>query len=100
MAKKIVWSRKAQNDRKEILLYWETRNKSKLYSRKLNFLLNAAAASIANFPKIGKQTGYKYTRIKIVRDYLMVYKEHESMISIIAIWDGRQDPLKFEKIMQ
>ena len=78
MAKKIVWSAKAQNDRKEILLYWKERNKSILFSRKLNQLFNDAANSILKFPKIGKLTGYKDTRVKIVRDYLMVYKEFDS----------------------
>ena len=100
MAKKIVWSAKAQNDRKEILLYWKERNKSILFSKKLNQLFNDATNSISKFPKIGKLTGYKDTRVKIVRDYLMVYKEYDSFISIITIWDGRQNPLKLVKILQ
>ena len=100
MAKKIVWSAKAQNDRKEILQYWKKRNNSTTYSQKLNFLFKNAANLISKFPKIGKLTGYKDTRIKIVRDYLMVYKEYDTQISIITIWDGRQDPLKLERILQ
>ena len=100
MAKKIVWSSKAQNDRKEILLYWKERNKSISYSRKLNKLFNDAALSISKFPNIGKPSGYQNTRIKIVRDYLLVYKEYDSNISIIAIWDGRQNPIKLVKILQ
>lgn len=100
MVKKIIWSAKAQNDRKEILLYWKARNKSSAYSVKLNHLFNDAANSIVKFPNIGKLTGYKDTRVKIVRDYLMVYKEYDSVITIITIWDGRQDPLKLEKILQ
>jgi plasmid stabilization system protein ParE len=100
MAKTIVWSAKAQNDRKEILLYWKERNKSITYSRKLNYLFNDAAGSISKFPKIGKPTGYKDTRVKIVRVYLMVYKEYDNHISIITIWDGRQNPLKLERIIR
>ena len=100
MAKKIVWSAKAQHDRKEFLQYWKKRNQSTSYSKKLNCLFNEAADLISKFPKIGKRTGYKDTRIKIVRDYLMVYKEYDTQISIITIWDGRQDPLKLERILQ
>ncbi len=100
MAKKIVWSAKAQNDRKEILEYWKERNKSILFSRKLNQLFNDAATAISKFPKMGKPTGHKDTRVKVVRDYLMVYKEYDSNISIITIWDGRQNPLKLVKILQ
>lgn len=100
MVKKIVWSAKAQNDRKEILQYWKKRNKSTSYSTKLNYLFNDAANLISKFPKIGKLTAYNDTRIKIVRDYLMVYKEYDTQIAIITIWDGRQDPLKLEKILR
>jgi len=100
MAKKIIWSDKAQNDRKEILLYWKERNKSSIYSRKLNILIIDATKAIANFPNIGKLTGYKNTRVKIVRDYLIVYKELENEIVLIAIWDARQNPLKLQKILQ
>ena len=89
----------SSNDRKEILLYWKKRNKSTLYSEKLNYLFKDAANLISKFPNVGKLTGYKNTRIKIVRDYLMVYKEYEFFISIITIWDGRQDPIKLEKIL-
>ena len=100
MAKKIIWSETAQNVRKEILLYWKNRNKSLVYSRKLNKLFNDAADIIAAFPKIGKPSGYKDSRIKIVKDYLLVYKEFDAFISIITIWDSRQNPLKLEKILE
>ena len=100
MAKKIIWSSKAQNNRKEIFTHWNHRNKSNLYSLKLNLLFVDAINLIAKFPKIGKPTGYKETRVKLVRDYLMIYKEEESFIIIVTIWDGRQDPLKLEKILK
>lgn len=100
MAKKIVWSEKAQNDRKEILLYWKERNKSSIYSRKLNILFINATTTIANFPNIGKLTGYQNTRVKIVRDYLIVYKELDTEIILLTIWDSRQNPLKLQKILQ
>jgi len=100
MAKKIIWSLKAQNNRKEIFNYWNHRNQSNLYSLKLNLLFIEAANLIAKFPRIGKPTGYKETRVKLVRDYLMIYKEEETFIIIVTIWDGRQDPLKLERILK
>ena len=100
MAKEIVWSLRAQNNRKEIFTYWNNRNKSNLYSLKLNSLFIDAANLIAKFPKIGKPTGYKETRVKLVRDYLMIYKEEDTFVSIVTIWDGRQNPLKLEKILR
>ena len=75
-------------------------NKSIVFSRKLNQLFNDATNSISKFTNIGNLTGHKDTRVKIVRDYLVVYKEYDSYISIITIWDGRQNPLKLVKILQ
>ena len=100
MAKKIIWSLKAQNNRKEIFTYWNQRNKSNRYSLKLNLLFIEAANLVAKFPKIGKPTGYKETRVKLVRDYLMIYKEEETFIIIVTIWDGRQNPMKLESIIR
>ena len=36
MAKQVIWSILAHNDRLEILDYWIKRNKSNSYSKKLN----------------------------------------------------------------
>ena len=100
MAKKIIWSDTAQKDRKDILQYWRNRNKSLVYCVKLNKVFDEAAESIAKFPNIGKPSGYKDSRIKIIKDYLLVYKEFDKFISIITIWDARQNPLKLEKILE
>lgn len=56
MAKQIVWSLKAQKDRKEILYYWRKRNKSNEYSKKLNGLFKEALKLISDYPEIGKIT--------------------------------------------
>jgi len=39
-------------------------------------------------------------RIKIVRDYLIIYEETETQIFILTIWDSRQGPDKLKKILQ
>ena len=85
MAKQIVWSVRAQNDKKNILTYWRERNKSVLYSKKLNLQFKEAVNIIKDFPQIGKQSDDKNTRIKIVRDYLIIYEETETVIYILTI---------------
>ena len=94
MAKQIIWSLTVQLDRKEILLYWINRNKSRTYSKKLNKLFIEAIQLIAEFPEIGKPTTHKTARIKIVRDYLIVYEYDttKNQIIILRIWDSRQNP--------
>ena len=82
MAKKVVWSLRAQNDRKKIFSYWNKRNKSNNYSIRLNRLFIEATKAISDYPKIGKITERENIRIKIVRDYLIVYKELENKIEV------------------
>lgn len=99
MAKQVVWSLRAQSDRKEILNYWRHRNKSSSYSKGLNQLFKESIKLIADFPQIGKQTDDIDARIKIVKDYLIVYQETETQLLILAIFDSRQDPDKLKKIL-
>lgn len=54
MAARIIWSALAIQQKKEIFNYWNERNKSKVYSRKLNKLINEAAEIIQTHPKLEK----------------------------------------------
>ena len=95
MDRKIIWSKRSQNDRKEIFRYWNKRNKSNEYSKKLNRLFNEAIRLVAEYPHIGKRTDDKDARIKIVRDFLIIYEiDVQDQIVILAIWNSRQDPAK------
>lgn len=97
MAKRIIWSIRAQNDRKKILQYWIIRNKSKEYSKKLFDLFQKAVEIIGHHPQIGTSTKFHSVRCKIVRDYQIFYKESGGAIHILAIWDSRQDPDKLRE---
>jgi toxin YoeB len=94
--RKIVWSLQAKNNRVQILEYWIEHNNSSEYSRKLNTLFKQAAELISEYPSIGKLSGDKQARIKIVRDYWIVYDVSDSMIFILAIFDSRQNPIKLK----
>ena len=68
MAKKVIWSLRAQNDRKNILDYWRQRNKSDSYSKKLDDRFREAVSIIKDFPQIGKLTDDPKARIKVVKE--------------------------------
>jgi toxin YoeB len=53
---------------------------------------------VSIYPKIGRPTNLENVRIKIVKDYLIIYEELESEIHILTIWDSRQDPIKLQAI--
>ncbi len=92
MAKEVVWTLRAQNDRKAIFEYWTARNKSRSYSIKLNLLFEEASKFISHYPEIGKPTSDKNVRVKIIKDFLMFYEIVKTKIVILTIWDNRQNP--------
>jgi plasmid stabilization system protein ParE len=100
MVKRIIWSKIAHNDRLAILDYWITRTKSATYSKKLNQIFINISKLISKYPNIGKKTDIDNIRFKIIKDYLFTYRETSDTIEILTIWDSRQDPKKFEKIIK
>lgn len=96
MVKRVIWSPRAQAERKEILDYWFKRNKSKTYSRKLNRLFTEAINLIIDYPEIGKRTDLENIRAKIIRDYIMFYEINDDKLFILSIWDTRQNPENLE----
>lgn len=92
MAKKVIWTIKAQKDRISIFSYWNNRNKSNIYSQKLNQLFIDSIKIICRHPNIGIETDSENVRVKIVRDYLIFYEITKYHIHILTIWDSRQNP--------
>ena len=91
MARQIIWTNSAQSERREILEYWIKRNKSKIFSRKLNKLIETALREISKNPLIGRKTDILNVRVKIVRDYLIFYEISPKTIFVLSLWDGRRD---------
>lgn len=101
MAKQIIWSHRAQSDRKKNLEYWKNRTESTSYSKKLDSLFREALSILKDYPQIvRKPTDIDKVRIKVVIDYLLVYEQTEDSIILLSIWDSRQEPEKLEKIIQ
>ncbi|MFZ4056941.1 MAG: type II toxin-antitoxin system RelE/ParE family toxin [Ferruginibacter sp.] len=80
--------------------YWSDRNKSNRYSQKLNQFFKEAILLLREHPYIGRSTDVDCVRIKIVKDYLLIYEITETSINILSIWDGRQDSSKLEDILK
>ncbi len=92
MAKrKIIWTKTANVERKEILEYWFLRNKSKRFSIKLNFLILQSLELLRENPTIGRLTNVNNVRVKLIREYLLMYEFTESDLIILSIWDARRN---------
>jgi addiction module RelE/StbE family toxin len=98
MAQQIIWTEKAQKERIEIFTFWNIRNKSFSYSRKLDELIKESLKLICKYPLIGKQTDKENVRLKVLRDYLIIYEITEKEIVVLSLWDCRQNPKDLNRI--
>lgn len=90
--RKIVWTESAISSRKDLFKYWNSRNKSTLYSKKLNAHFLLALELISKYPKIAISSEITAIRLKVVSDYYLIYQLTESTIIVLDIWDTRQNP--------
>ena len=91
---KVVWTALARIQRNTIFEYWNNRNKSNVYSKKLNLLIYQKIDLLKSNPLIGSQTDLNFYRILHFENYGLVYRIETDVIYIISLWDNRQNPKK------
>ncbi len=96
--KRIIWSTQASRELKQILEYFNLRNKNIRYSLKLLEEIEYLTNNLSNNELIGRLTSNKITRVIPMKVYLIFYEIHQDHIRIVAFWDNRQDPNKRQKI--
>lgn len=96
MAKRVVWTSQVKIDRYKILSYWKKRNRSTVYSKKLNKQFNLAIRSITSYPLMNKPTDIVNMRVKIVTHFHIIYKVLKNEIVVLRVWDLRQNPRKLK----
>lgn len=89
---KIVWSIEARLDLVDILDFYIKRNKSNLYSIKLNAKINKSIKLLSKNPYLGTPTDYNSVRALITGDYQIIYEIFDKLILITMVWDCRRDP--------
>ena len=95
MARKIVWSIQALEEREMILKFWIEKNKSKVYSRKLFKTWNTYLELISEYPFIGSTSQVKNVRLKVIdKNYSIIYSVLPDEIFVISIWDNHKNPSK------
>ena len=97
---RIVWSKNALRDIKEIFEYWNRTNDNKDYSRKLNKEFSSLVDLLMLFPRIGRTVENYDIRFLCKYVYIIFYKTKGSIkkpdIEIIQVWDSRRDPLELK----
>ena len=95
----IFWTQTAKYQRDHIFDYWNKRNKSTSYSKKLNLLIKERTELLKSYPEMGKETDFKETRVVSMGHYSILYKVDRPRIIITSFWDNRQDPEKLLKFL-
>jgi len=88
---------KPKRDSYLILTYWIYRNKSAVYSIRLEEAIQQNIQSIVQNPEIGKLTNRLNIWLKLVEKYWIVYEIQNDRIVILSIFDTRQDDKKLNK---
>lgn len=96
----IFWTQTAIRQRDYIFEYWNNRNKSKSYSKKLNLAIRNRFELLKSHPDIGKQTEFKETRALIMGHYTLLYRIDNTRLLITGFWDNRQDPQKLLRFLK
>tara|TARA_B100001093_G_C26036922_1_gene680476 strand:- start:160 stop:465 length:306 start_codon:yes stop_codon:yes gene_type:complete len=89
---KVFWSQTAIMQRRLIFEYWNERNKSYYYSRKLNTEIKNRLKTLQKNPDIGKLTYIEDVRTLSLGHFSIFYEYNSSSILILSFWDNRQDP--------
>lgn len=92
--RKVSWSHSARDNRKAFFKYWNNRNKSITYSKKIRAELSSIQKTLKETPYIFRETDYEGVRIVSRKNFSLYYAIMDSGdILIVAFW-GRQDPNK------
>jgi addiction module RelE/StbE family toxin len=98
MARRIIWSAHAQEERKKILRYWYDRLGSNEYVTKLERRLRETLRIVARHPLIGRPTDHQGIRVKVMGDHLIFYAYDDRCITVVSLWDNRQDPASLQLV--
>jgi addiction module RelE/StbE family toxin len=96
VARRIIWTTSAKLQLQEIFEYFNSRNKSKAYSLKLNRIIQAELKSLILQSNIGKKTNTINIRGLLIQNYFIFYEINEKDIVILSVWDTRQNPKKLK----
>jgi plasmid stabilization system protein ParE len=97
---KIFWTLTAIKQRNIIFEYWNERNKSTSYSKKLNYKIKERINLLKANPNLGKPSELLDYRGISLGHYSIFYKQLNEIIYITAIWDNRQSPKKLLKLLK
>ena len=92
MALNILYSPQFANSLEEILTYFDKRNGSNVYSKKLIHLILQKLSLLSTMPEIGRRTNFPTVRILFIEQYGVEYQIRENSILVIDIFSCKTNP--------
>lgn len=81
----------------DIFAYWNNRNGSSAYSKKLFKMFVACGNRLVKFLLHGKLSPFAGVRSVLVKDYQLLYTDKPNELRVVTIFDTRQNPDKLEE---
>lgn len=96
----IIYSPQFAESFESILNYFDERNGSNTYSKKLFKMVHEQIQLLATFPEVGRQTNFPGVRVLFVDTYGIEYQIRDKAILVIDIYSCKTNPAdrKFTKI--
>jgi len=94
MDRRIIWTHTSKKQLKKIISYWNKRNKSNAYSKKLRKHLKSILKLISINAQIGKITNYPDHKVRsktFMKNFQIIYEIRSEKIIILNFWDSRQN---------
>lgn len=92
MALEILYSPQFADNLESILRYYDERNGSDAYSRRLMQMIHGQIQTLATFPEIGRMTDFPGVRILFVENYGIEYQIRDTAILIVDIYSCLTNP--------
>ena len=94
MALEILYSPEFADNLESILNFYDERNSSDTYSKKLFKMVHEQIRLLSVFPEIGRITDFPGVRVVFVEDYGVEYQIRDEAILVIDIYSCLTDPAK------
>lgn len=92
--RQVIWTKVSEIQMQAILEFFNERNSSVLYSRKLYRKFKTQLKTAAKNPELGIKTKLYQIRGLIVEDYILFYEILDDRIIVLKILDCKQNPDK------
>lgn len=96
MASSVRWTRRAKRDFSTIKDFFDQRNGSSDYSKKLFDRICETMDLVRLHDELGEKWKSDDVRFIVVEKYQVFYQVKKSVVRIITIWDARRDPDKLK----